>query len=288
MEKYRSYYFRHKLISFLRDIDLKGFRRLSVALPNILLPKAAETEPYVLKTTNNLLLWIDPRQDHGVELSLHQTGTYEKGVLHFMQEYLKQGDTFLDIGANIGLMSLFASRLVGDTGRVLAFEAHPETALLLKNNLQRNAVSNIQVFDFALGSTRSQSYIYNSTDNRGGASLIASSSQAQEIEVYPLDDVVSEDVLPSMIKIDVEGFELEVLKGAESTILRSKPILIIEISQERHVDRNITMDLMEYLKELNLYRFYKLKGGKERKSVLLEVKSNEDLPLHDNIFCLPK
>lgn len=285
----KSYPFRHRLISFLRDIDVKGIRKVSLMLPKLLLPKAKNTAPYILETIHCFKLHINPALDNGVELSLHETGTYEKGILLYLRSILKKGDCFVDVGANIGLMSIFTAECVGDEGKVLAFEAHPNTSELLMQNIQLNSLSNIEVKQYALGSIEGKTNIYDNWQvNRGGASLVVKTkdSVAYEIEVKKLDTVFPEGITPKAIKIDVEGFELEVLKGAAETIRKHKPVLIVELSENRSNAHDSSAELISFIKSLGSYRIYKLKGGKERKSKLVEIASNAQLPQHDNVICI--
>ena len=287
---YKSFPLRHRLISFIRDIDVKGFRKLSILLPKWLLSDPKKTASYILKTNHDFLLRINPSEDAGVELSLHETGTYEKGILTFLQSNLRKGDCFVDVGANIGLMSIFASNCVGNEGQVLAYEAHPKTAELLKENIGLNQLLNIQVCQYALGSEEGQTKIYDNWQiNRGGASLIVKTndSVAFDIDIHQLDNKIPANLQPKIIKIDVEGFELEVLKGASETIKRFQPILIVEFSEIRDNVHESGAQLVEIIKTFGNYRFYKLKGGKERKSKLVEIKSNDELPQHDNVICIP-
>lgn len=189
---------------------MKGIRKLSVLLPKILLKDPKNSGEYILKTNHGFLVSINPAIDNGVELSLHETGTYEKGILHFLKSELELGDCFVDVGANIGLMSLFASNCVGENGKVLAFEAQPKTAEILRKNIQLNEYQNIEVFDFALGSNAGKSKIYDNWQiNRGGASLVVKNEDSifYEIDVKCFDDVLPKDLIPKVIKIDVEGFE---------------------------------------------------------------------------------
>lgn len=288
---YKNYSIRHPLISFFRDIDVKGFRKFSLLLPKILLPKAENTSSYILKTNHGFFLRIDPSIDKGVELSLHETGTYEKGILHYLSSVLNEGDCFVDIGANIGLMSIYAAQEVGDSGKVISFEAHPQTVELLIENISLNKLSNIQVQAFALGSTDGTSTIYDNWQvNRGGASLIVKTkdSKSFEIEIHQLDTIFPADLIPKVIKIDVEGFELEVLKGAKSLIVNKLPILIVELSEKRKNVHDSSSEIIDLIKSYGNYRFFKLKGGKERKSKLVEIISSDDLPQHDNIICVPR
>ena len=288
---YKSFPLRHRLISFIRDIDVKGFRKLSILLPKWLLSDPKETASYILKTNHDFFLRINPSEDNGVELSLHETGTYEKGILSFLQANLRKGDCFVDVGANIGLMSIFASNCVGNEGQVLAYEAHPKTAELLKENIELNQLMNIQVCQYALGSEEGQTKIYDNWQiNRGGASLIVKTddSVAFDIEIDQLDNKIPSNLIPKVIKIDVEGFELEVLKGASETIKRFQPILIVEFSEIRENVHESGAQLVEIIKTFGNYRFYKLKGGKERKSKLVEILNNDQLPQHDNVICMSK
>lgn len=285
----KRYPFRHRLISFLRDIDVKGFRKLSLLLPKWLLPKAENSPPYILKTIHGFKLHIDPAKDNGVELSLHETGTYEKGILLYLRSILKKGDCFVDVGANIGLMSIFAAECVGKEGKILAFEAHPKTAILLQENIELNGLENIQICQYALGSIEGKTHIYENWQvNRGGASLVVrtDNSEAYEIDIHSLDQVLPSDSIPKVIKLDVEGFELEVLKGAAQTIQQHHPVLIVELSENRSNVHDSSVELIDFIKSLGSYRVYKLKGGKERKSKLIEITSNDQLPQHDNVICI--
>ena len=280
----KNFSFRHKLISFVRDIDVRGIRMLSSLLPKLLIPKAKG--PYILETIHGLSLRIDPSIDNGVERSLHETGTYEKGVLGFMQDYLQPGEVFVDIGANIGLMSIFAAKCIGNTGHVHAFEALPKTAGILQENIDINACTNITIHGFALGAENGTATIYeNPQVNRGGASLVVNDgSEGTQISVKKLDDVYPKEAPISMVKIDVEGYEPMVLEGARNTLLRCRPIVIIEVSS---AVSEASIGALNQIRALGDYHFFRLKGTKERKSPLIEIFGDHALPAHDNVFCIP-
>lgn len=288
--KYKSYNFSHRLISFLRDKDIRGIRRLSVVLPKLLLPNPDRIGEHVMQTIHGFALKIDPSIDKGVELSIFETGTYEKGLLHFLKNFLKQGDCFIDVGANIGLISIYASKRVGQTGKILSYEAHPDTYRWLNFNTTLNKIKNIESFNFALGSETGEAKIYDNWQvNRGGASLVVKNenSKSYAIQVKRLDDCLPENSKPKAIKIDVEGFELEVLKGAKQTVEIYKPILIIKVSCLRK-NQHENNDLIDFIEQLGFYQLYKLSGTKERVSKLIKINSRLELPEHDNIICLPE
>ena len=280
----KNYSFRHKLISFVRDIDVRGIRKLASFLPKLLIPKASG--PYILETIHGISLRIDPTIDNGVERSLHETGTYEKGVLSFMEDYLHSGDIFVDIGANIGLMSIFAVKCIGPQGHVHSFEALPNTALLLHDNMMINECKNITIYGYALGAEKGTATIYENIQiNRGGASMVVQDgSEGTQISVESLDNIYCSESPISMVKIDVEGYETYVLAGATKTFARCRPIVIIEVSSAVSVS---SIDALNQIRALGDYHFFRLKGTKERKSTLIEIEGDHALPAHDNVFCIP-
>ncbi len=285
----RSFLLRHKLISFLRDFDVRGIRRLSVVLPKLMLPKAENQEKLVLKTIHDVKLLIDPSEDNGVELSLFETGTYEKGTIQLLEKFLKSGSVFMDVGANIGLMSSVASKFVGEEGRVLAIEANPKTVPILQHNLDLNKCKNAEIYSLALGSENGSAKLFeNRNVNRGGASLIIEDkTEGIEVPVWKIDTFFG-DLKVDLIKLDVEGFELEVLKGGEKLIKNCLPILIIEVSELREGQKGVSpKEMSEYVQQIGSYKLFKQKGTKERKSKLIPILRDSDLPRHDNIICIP-
>lgn len=285
----RSFLLRHKFISMLRDLDIRGIRRLSVLLPKLLLPSPEKAGKHVLKTIHGVQLLIDPSVDKGVELSLFETGTYEKGTIQLLHEFLKPGSTFLDIGANIGLMSSIASKQVGERGKVFAVEANPKTQEILQHNLALNQCQNVGIFPLALGETQGTATLFENWNvNRGGASLLSQDGESGvEVPVDTIDFLFQNDQI-DLIKIDVEGFELEVLKGGIELLKKQQPVLIIEVSEQRENTPGTTPEeIADFVRSLGNYELYKQKGTKERRSKLVLIENDFDLPKHDNVICIP-
>lgn len=280
---------KRKVISSIRDWNILGSGRLSYFISKCIIPKPSGKT--VIDTIYGFQLNVDPVIDNGVERALYSYGTYEKGTLDIIGKILKKGDVFVDVGANIGLMSIYASFKVGEEGRVIAFEPNPNTNDLLIENIHLNNIQNIKVEDLALSSETKNSKIYDRWDvNRGGASLIEPSNptQSYDIQETTFSEYFNPDLEINLIKIDVEGFELEVLKGSKAFILNTKtpPILIIEFSSMRvNTFGENTEPLYDYLIDLGKYRLFKSSRGKERVSRLMEIKDKKHLPTHDNIYC---
>jgi FkbM family methyltransferase len=280
----RSFYLRHRIISAIKDSKFKGSLLLSKLLEDILIPKPKKE--IIIQTLHGFILNINPAIDNGVEKSIYRSGTYEKGTLYIMENFLRPNDIFVDVGANIGLMSILASNLVGPNGRVLAFEPNPEIKSILDYNVNTNKLYNIRTFEVALGSKQENGKIYLKPDvNRGAASLIKpdNNSISYDIKVIRYDNQdYSFEKSISLVKVDVEGYEIEALTGFGSLLTsENAPALIVECSGK-------TMDsltLFNFLKQLNDYTFYKLSRGKERIAKLKQITHSDNLPQHDNIFC---
>ncbi|MFC2101764.1 FkbM family methyltransferase [Bacteroidota bacterium] len=270
---------------------VRGSGIITELIGSLILPKPHEE--VIAKNHYGFKLRISPATHKGIERSLYYTGTYEKGTLFILSQILREGDLFVDVGANIGIMAIYGSILVGESGKVIAFEANPETKEILDDNIKINRATNIETSPYAVGSERSTGSIYlNTAVERGAASLIKSeaSSDFHPVEIIPLDEYENlKGKKIRAIKIDIEGYELEALKGS-GLILKGTdpPILILECSETRQNLNATTADLYNYIKEVNLYRVFKQRSGKERISKLVEITQANQLPRHDNIYCFPE
>jgi len=257
---------------------------LIVNVPKWSLSKPTENE--IVQTNFGFRIKINPVFDKNIENVIYERGVYEIGTVKVLQSFLSKNDVFVDAGANIGFLSLVAAAKIGNKGQVHSFEPVPSTFDILKKNKAINNFEQIKLHSFALGNKKESVSIYAESENRGGASIMNKhSTQGIEIQVERLDDIDAVQRI-DVLKIDVEGYELEVLKGAENKIKKNRPKLIIEYSSER-TNKGEEFELYNWLLKIGEYRIYKLLKGKEQISELVEVKSKIDLPVHDNIFCIP-
>jgi FkbM family methyltransferase len=164
-------------------------------------------------------------QDHVQRAILSNRQFFEFPVLEQVAKLIKPGASILDAGANIGNHSIFFSAICG-AKIVYAFEPMFENYKILQKNIELNGVSNIVAYNRGLGDGASRANLkYYSNRNLGAATL-----QIDDAGPYDLVSLDSLDLKElEFVKIDVEGFHLEVLAGAEQTLARCKPMIWIEL-----------------------------------------------------------
>ncbi|MFH1968256.1 MAG: FkbM family methyltransferase [bacterium] len=197
-------------------------------------------------------------------------GTFQPSVEEVLKKYLKNGDTFIDVGANIGYFSLIAAGLVGKNGQVHSFEPVPEYFQKLKKLSEANTRYEIMVNQFALGDKEKIEKIY-----IGGPSHIGNNTffpdllngikeiKNASVSIRRLDKYIKEKNINNikLIKIDVEGFEFFVLKGLEEFFLecsknRSCPLIICEIVPEVYINSGQRLgDVFEYMAKFSYFPF---------------------------------
>jgi FkbM family methyltransferase len=165
------------------------------------------------------------------------SGHYESELIDFMKTRLCCGSTFVDIGANVGLYSVEASSIIGPDGRILALEAHPYTYKFLEENVKRHCGNRVTALNVAVGEIDGQARFTYETRNPG-SSHIATECDSTSISVpmQRLDNIVEEQGIERVhyLKLDVEGFEPSVLRGATRTLERNES-LVLQIEINRHL-----------------------------------------------------
>lgn len=166
-------------------------------------------------------------------------GDLDRKISDVCRRLLRPGDQALDIGANIGLVSLLMSRLVGPGGSVHAFEPNPRMLEAFKLMTERNGLTNVELHEVALGESDGELELHVPLGNAGAASLVRHYGQRTletvSVPVRTLDDVVAAGRIDTirLIKIDVEGFEPAVFRGARSLLSRQVPDAILFEFNER-------------------------------------------------------
>lgn len=188
-------------------------------------------DPVVVHTRDGFRIWADPGE--WVGQYIYATGRYEEGTAALMNRLLKPGDCFIDVGANIGYLTLVGARLVGPTGSVLAFEPLPAARAWLERNVALNGESHVTIRGDAV-CDRTTTAVLNIGPSRhtSTSSLLPTAESQGEtvVQAVRLDDVVADSPRVRLLKIDVEGAEHLVLEGASRLLDVHSPDIIVELN----------------------------------------------------------
>jgi FkbM family methyltransferase len=192
----------------------------------------------------------------------------------FLMKMNLSGKTVYDVGAHIGLMTLFFSRAVGETGYVVSFEPNPETFATLRKNVEMNKLANVRLANLGLAEKRETlTMVVGEAEGamgtmdkelQEGLHKWGIKTKRLSVEVYPLDEYISLNSLPDpdFIKIDVEGYEYNVLLGMQETIRRCAPPILVEIHGEGEQKFEIFRNVVKLLSSHG-YTIREINSGRE-------------------------
>jgi len=188
--------------------------------------------------SNDVRLFLDLTNPHTWDLL--QGKDLEKKTKHFFLNNIKKGDIFIDVGANIGEYSLIAAKKVGSNGKVFAIEPLKENTNWLKKNFLLNNFNNYEILENAIGNKSRKMSLYRKNSEIGYGFLDPVVGKKQMLETIKIDVKSIDDILNlkniekvNMLKIDVEGYEYEVLQGCKNSFKQKK---IEKIICEIHLD----------------------------------------------------
>ena len=189
------------------------------------------------RTKDSQTILVNPNDEY-ISRSIMMMGEWEPHIRTILSKFVKPGMHVMDIGANIGTHTLLISKLVGDEGKVYAFEPCKLNHDILFQNLVINKCKNTVLYKYGLGEKKSEMYIESrwtqsqKKDNYGAVTLQQSSTSLEDecISILSLDDLELEKL--DFIKIDAEGMEDKILLGGKQTLTKCKPVFIIEIHSQ--------------------------------------------------------
>lgn len=213
-----------KIIRFLRTLKEKN--NPSKYLLAIFLIKSSlckfctiNMDLYKLKfypSSLSLALWLNPK-----DRIIDET---------FFQSFLEKNDNVIDVGANIGSLTLLAASIVKPDGKVFAIEPHPKIFTYLKGNILKNNLKNIQVFKNSVGNIEKTSYFSNLRSDDQNA--VDTTNNGLEVSQKTLDQLIPENIRIHLIKIDVEGYEKFVLLGSEKILKNTDCVYFEAVSKQ--------------------------------------------------------
>lgn len=166
------------------------------------------------------------------------SGAYERPVQDALASLVRRGVVCYDVGANLGFFTVLLGRLSGPTGSVYAFEPVPGNAVMIEKNARLNRMANINVLRVALSSTDGSGELLLARHIGGavlsGAGVPPDPAGRVTVEIRAIDTLVDERQIepPDVVKIDVEGAELDVLQGMQKVLRTRAPLIVLELDDE--------------------------------------------------------
>ncbi|MDP2946932.1 MAG: FkbM family methyltransferase [Nanoarchaeota archaeon] len=275
-----------KFAGFLSSFNLgriPPLKRLHKFLKIHLRPKFVKTQGYKV--------FID-RRDFKVSSYLLEDRVYESLETDLVKSQINKGDIVIDIGANIGYYTLIFAGLVGENGKVFAFEPDPDNFALLNKNVKENKFENVVLINKAVSDKNGKTMLYLSENNKGDHRIYDSGEKRKSIvvDVVYLDDFLKnhKDKI-NFVKIDIQGAEGNAIRGMVGLIKNNKKIKILTEFWPMGLN-NFYFDSKKFLEILEDcgFSFYDiLEVGLIRitKDELLK-KYPADRVKHTNLFCV--
>jgi FkbM family methyltransferase len=235
------------LVPKLRDIALSSIRKRTVTIPK----GVGKGLKFNCGNSN-------PEYSKGIN---------ELPVQKAIAEHLCANDVFYDIGAHIGFFSLISAKMVGTSGHIYAFEPSIHNAKLIRQNVKLNNLENITIIEKAVSESEGVGKLL-LTDNPGGHTLEAVGNPeniagVSMVGVVTVDNMVFKRKIkpPKLVKIDVEGAEIEVLRGMDHTISKYRPIIVCEIDSKDKSKFDLKQKRIQDFLESKGYKIKTLKNS---------------------------
>jgi FkbM family methyltransferase len=223
------------------------------------------------------------------------SGTYyQTDILDLLSKIIHPSDQFVDIGANVGFITLHAAQLVGPHGRVVACEPNPAMLFRLHDHIKINAFEGrVTVVESAFGEVASTAILHVPENHPGMATFTSDEGVSVEVPVAKGDDALFmiSKATPLIIKIDVEGFEQKTLSGLMETLEHPEIILVIEVTD--HMLKRVgdsAVGIYEFLKAKGFEGFL-FKSEQKRFNTELNISScneTEEVEQYDAVFAKSK
>ncbi|WP_107433884.1 FkbM family methyltransferase [Streptomyces niveus] len=222
-----------------------------------------------------------------IQRYLYMFGVWEPHMTRWLQSRLGSGDTFLDVGANIGYYSVLAAQLVGDRGHVVAIEASSAFHQKLQQQARLNDARNIRTVNGAVSDERrTLIFVLASSSNMGANSIVPYDGPAEssfEVEAFPLGELLTPEEISTarVIKIDVEGAEGSVVRGMIPLLdkLRPECEITVEVTPDRMAQLGDSAEeLMQTMQEHGFHA-YRLSNEYTPESYVAALRGERAIPV---------
>jgi FkbM family methyltransferase len=228
---------------------------------------------------------MELRRGDWMERYAYEAGRfYQDDLIQTLMAQVQPGMTFVDVGANLGFVTLTASKLVGPAGRVLAIEANSDLVERLGRTLAQNAISNVELRAVALGAEAGQ-VVLRREGHHGTSHIAFDAAGGQTVPLERGDDVVGQPPGPVFVKLDVEGAELMVLEGMPNLIARADVTWLVEICASQLARFGATpQDVFNVMAVAGYRAFAPALSPFSRRTRLDLLKAPTGKPLYDVLF----
>ncbi len=202
-------------------------------------------------------MFLNP-DDPMVTKRLVEERTWEPNETHWFLKTVKQGDVVVDVGANVGYYTLIAGKLVGDSGKVYAFEPDPVAFGLLQRNVALNGLNNVVLEQKAVSNKAGSIRLFLSEENKGDHRIFESGEERRSIpiEAVALDDYFQGDTRKiDFVKVDTQGAEAAIIDGMEQLIRENEQITLV-VEFWPHALKQFGRDSDEFLAKLESFAFH--------------------------------
>ena len=240
----------------------------------------AEIDEEMEVTRQSLKFILNP-SDH-LQKDIFWYGEYDRWTVHHLKRMLKKGDTFLDVGANIGYISITLAEALRRRCAIHAFEPNPPTFAKMRRNIALNHLEGvIEAHALALSDGEATGYMIESQGNTGTAS-IGFNHEGAAVQTIRLDRFCETRALTRLdvIKVDIEGFEERFLAGARGVLERFRPQLCLEINPNALARKNSSAERVAGL--LRSYGYDLYVARRDRLTPWQRLPASGD---YQNVFC---
>jgi len=210
-----------------------------------------KTPPMVIVHKQKMFLSVD---DRGISKELACYQSHEPLSTQVLRTMLSPGETVIDIGANIGYYALLESQLVGSEGEVIAIEPSPSNVSLLTLNMKVNKIQNLRIINVAIGDYDGEGKLYLSNACNWNSLICQrelNQTSSVTVKVRSIDSLLKEiNIRPSLIRMDIEGYETNAIAGMINTLNNYAPRLMIELHPQL-IGGKAIRELIELLKSVN-------------------------------------
>jgi FkbM family methyltransferase len=219
-------------------------------------------------------------------------GAHTRCELAFLSHFVDPGDTILDIGAHIGTFTIPLAQKVGPNGLVIAVEADQRNhAVLVANTKLTQTSDRVQAANLLVGSPAETYELAQDESNTGMSHPIPVTDRTRGIRGLTLDEISAGKRQVAIVKIVVQGMELEALCGAEQLLLSSRPILYVQVHRETLSQYNASPEQIDLFLRARGYRFFVNVGDRNAahdRFVIAEVDKLGELGAHFDLLAIPQ